>query len=65
MFYGKCNNVRIVTGEHTVSVHAPGYSSAVKLVTITSLTPHHIVFRLVKDERVMGLPRLVFIVLSG
>lgn len=52
-------------GEHTVSVHAPGYSSAVKLVTISSMSPHQIVFRLVKDERVMGLPRLVFVVLSG
>ncbi|XP_039297229.1 uncharacterized protein LOC111045750 isoform X1 [Nilaparvata lugens] len=53
-------------GEHTVKVHASGYLLSTKLATLMKEKPEQtLVFRLIKDETVLGLPRLVFILLSG
>ncbi|XP_075219466.1 carboxypeptidase D svr [Lycorma delicatula] len=53
-------------GEHTVRVEAEGYLPSVKLVTITAESKDQKkIFRLMKDETVLGLPRFIFIMLSG
>ncbi|XP_039297230.1 uncharacterized protein LOC111045750 isoform X2 [Nilaparvata lugens] len=55
-----------ISGEHTVKVHASGYLLSTKLATLMKEKPEQtLVFRLIKDETVLGLPRLVFILLSG
>lgn len=52
-------------GDHTVTVSAPGYLPTTKLVHITDKQTGPIMFRLARDETVMGLPRMVFIMLAG
>jgi hypothetical protein len=52
-------------GDHTVTVSAPGYLPTTKLVHITDKHSAPIMFRLTRDETVMGLPRMVFIMLAG
>lgn len=52
-------------GDHTVTVSASGYLPATKLVHVTDKHSAPIMFRLTRDETVMGLPRMVFIMLAG
>lgn len=52
-------------GSHTVTVSAPGYLPTTKLVHVTDRHSAPVMFRLSRDETVMGLPRLVFIMLAG
>lgn len=55
----------IVLGEYTATVSAKGYSSSTKLVKIVNNKPEQIIFDIVKLESVIGLPRFVFILLTG
>jgi hypothetical protein len=52
-------------GDHTVIVSASGYLPTTKLVHVTDKHSPPIMFRLSRDETVMGLPRMVFIMLAG
>ncbi|XP_021913626.1 carboxypeptidase D-like isoform X2 [Zootermopsis nevadensis] len=52
-------------GDHTVTVSARGYLPTTKLVHVTDKDSAPIMFRLYRDETVMGLPRMVFIMLAG
>ncbi|XP_034236718.1 carboxypeptidase D-like [Thrips palmi] len=53
------------SGVHTVTVEADGYLPLTKLVTVPAPQLLKVMFRLTKDESVMGLPRLVFIMFAG
>lgn len=56
----------LTLGEHPVKASAGGYHMSVKLVTITDKNKAHtVIFKLIRDETVMGLPRLAFITLAG
>lgn len=55
----------LTSGDHTVTVSAPGYLPATKLVYRGYEYSIPIMFRLTRDETVMGLPRMVFIMLAG
>ncbi|KAK5638630.1 hypothetical protein RI129_012925 [Pyrocoelia pectoralis] len=54
-------------GKYTIKVTANGYSENIKYVEVTSISkqPKFVMFTLTKDVNVMGLPRLVFILLTG
>lgn len=52
-------------GEHSVTVEAEGYLPTTRLVTISAPQFARVMFRLTKDESVMGMPRLVFIMFAG
>lgn len=52
-------------GHHTVTVSAPGYLPTTKLVHVTDRHSAPVMFRLSRDETVIGLPRIVFIMLAG
>jgi hypothetical protein len=52
-------------GDHTVTVSASGYLPTTKLVHVTDKHSAPIMFRLTRDETVIGLPRMVFIMLAG
>ncbi|KAJ4445265.1 hypothetical protein ANN_07066, partial [Periplaneta americana] len=52
-------------GDHTVTVSAPGYLPTTKLVHVTNNQSGSVMFRLARDETVIGLPRMVFIMLAG
>lgn len=51
----------------TIMVDAPGHSSEARVVHVGSLghIVNGVVFRLRKQEQVMGMPRLLFIILTG
>lgn len=50
-----------------VTVSASGYEPTRKLVTISELhvSPQQVIFRLVKNNKIIGMPRLLFTGLSG
>uniref|UniRef100_A0A1B6LU96 Peptidase M14 domain-containing protein n=1 Tax=Graphocephala atropunctata TaxID=36148 RepID=A0A1B6LU96_9HEMI len=52
-------------GEYIVYAEAKGYNSVTKLVSVMDRASSKVVFKLSRDQQVMGLPRLVFIFLSG
>lgn len=60
-------NVTLSPGKYTVKVNVDGYESSVKYVDVSGLilVPKFVIFTLVKDASVMGLPRLVFVIFSG
>lgn len=62
------NNVCMVfccQGIRTIKVNANGYYTAVKSVNVQSNHPVTVMFKLIKDERVLNMPRMMFIVLTG
>ncbi|KAJ1524156.1 hypothetical protein ONE63_010683 [Megalurothrips usitatus] len=52
-------------GEHIVTVEADGYVPLKKLVTLPGNQFTKVMFHLTRDETVMGMPRLVFIMFAG
>ena len=52
-------------GEYTVTITAYGYLPSTKLVHVTGNQSAPIMFRLARNENVMGMPRMVFIMLAG
>ncbi|XP_046683001.1 carboxypeptidase D isoform X2 [Homalodisca vitripennis] len=57
--------IPLAQGEYTVHAEAEGYNSVTKLVSVMSHAASKVVFKLTRDQQVMGLPRLVFIFLAG
>lgn len=55
----------LTPGEHAATVTAPGFIKMVKLLQIGIGSPFKVIFTLQKDERVFGLPRIVFIMITG
>ncbi|XP_069936705.1 carboxypeptidase D isoform X3 [Cherax quadricarinatus] len=53
----------LVPGAHTLTVKLDGYLEQTKLVQI--MGGDTVIFKLKRDDRVMGLPRMVFIILAG
>ncbi|XP_025200120.1 carboxypeptidase D isoform X1 [Melanaphis sacchari] len=51
-------------GIRTIRVSAHGYYPSVKSINILDGKPQTVIFKLIKDERVLNMPRLMFIVLS-
>lgn len=54
-----------VLGEYVVSASADSFINVTKLVSIISATPRKVIFKLPRNQQVMGMPRLVFIFISG
>ncbi|KAK3916566.1 Carboxypeptidase D [Frankliniella fusca] len=52
-------------GEHTVTVEADGYHPVTKLITISSPHQVRVMFHLARDDSVMGMPRLIFVMFAG
>lgn len=54
-------------GEITLKVEAPRYLETIRLVNVASLNAEvkNVVFRLKRNEHVMGMPRFVFILLAS
>ncbi|XP_045606804.2 carboxypeptidase D isoform X1 [Procambarus clarkii] len=50
-------------GSHTLTVQLEGYYEQTKLVQV--MGGDTVIFKLKRDDRVMGLPRMVFIILAG
>ncbi|XP_042241968.1 carboxypeptidase D-like isoform X3 [Homarus americanus] len=53
----------LTPGVHTLTVQLDGYHGVTKLVQVVE--GNTVMFKLKRDERVMGLPRMVFIILAG
>ncbi|XP_050440945.1 carboxypeptidase D isoform X3 [Adelges cooleyi] len=54
----------IKDGKTTILIEAKGYYSSTKLVTIRDSQVQTVIFKLMKDERVLNMPRIMFIVLT-
>lgn len=54
-------------GKYTVKVTVRGYESSVKYVDVSDFNvyPKLVIFTLAKDRNVWGMPRLVFVILTG
>lgn len=52
-------------GIRTIRVDAHGYYTSIKSINIQDDNPQTVIFKLIKDERVFNMPRLMFIVLTG
>lgn len=52
-------------GIRTLRADAKGYYATVKSITIQGSQPYSVVFKLNKDERILNMPRMMFIVLTG
>ncbi|XP_076044068.1 carboxypeptidase D-like isoform X2 [Oratosquilla oratoria] len=56
----------LLPGRHTLEIFAEGYYPETKLVTVKDGTePTIVMMKLKKDDRVGGLPRMVFIIVAG
>ena len=53
----------LAPGMHTITVQRKGYYEETKLMNV--MGGNTIMFKLKKDDRVIGLPRMVFIILTG
>lgn len=54
-------------GKYTVKVTVRGYESSIKYVDVNDFNvyPKLVIFTLAKDRNVWGMPRLVFVILTG
>lgn len=53
-------------GHHTITVDIPGFISDTKMIITADLQRFsHIIFKLPRDESILGMPRLVFVIISG
>jgi len=57
-------SILLLPGSHNITATAPGY---LKLVSIYSFETHKLslMFKLTRDDNIMGMPRLVFIMMTG
>lgn len=60
-------NTELIPGNYTFIATASGFMQTVKYVDVTGINsiPNYVMITLPKDETVMGLPRMAFIVLAG
>lgn len=49
----------------TIRVDANGYYPSIKSINIQGIQPQTMIFKLKKDERILNMPRMMFIVLTG
>jgi len=64
--YFLCNHIQFYyKGVRTIRVNAHGYYTSIKSINIQDDKPQTVIFKLIKDERVFNMPRLMFIVLTG
>lgn len=53
-------------GSHNVTATAPGYIGQTKLVSMSDMKkPSMVIFKLIRNDNIMGMPRLVFIMMTG
>lgn len=57
MFY--CQGIR------TIRVDAKGYYTSVKSINVQDVQPQTVIFKLNKDQRILNMPRMMFIILTG
>lgn len=58
--------VLLPAGSHVIRAEADGYMSDTKILATPDIDKFsYLVFKLKKDESIFGLPRLVFVILSG
>lgn len=56
----------LLAGSHTITAEASGYIPETKLISTPDLKKFsHLMFKLRRDESILGMPRLVFIIISG
>jgi len=60
-----CNFFFYLQGIRTIRVDANGYYTSIKSINIQDAQPQTIIFKLKKDERILNMPRMVFIALTG
>lgn len=59
-------SINLMPGRYTIKVTADGYTSNVKILTVDYLNKAQIVmFTLIKDSNIWGMPRLVFVIFTG
>lgn len=61
-------SILLLPGDHNVTATAPGYHDETKLVSMHSFKTrkfYTLVFKLIRDDNVMGMPRLVFVMMTG
>lgn len=58
-------SVSVPPGTYSIDVSANGYYKNTKYLTIDSVNPQLVMFTLVKDSNVWGMPRLVFVIFMG
>ncbi|KAK2580979.1 hypothetical protein KPH14_006039 [Odynerus spinipes] len=53
-------------GSHNITATAPGFMQQTRLISIPDVNKYtHLMFKLRRDESIFGLPRLVFIIITG
>ena len=58
--------ILLPSGSHTITTSATGYIPETKLISTPDLKKFsHLMFKLRRDESVLGMPRLVFVIISG
>lgn len=63
---GQYNTV-LLPGNYTFVVKASGFVETIKLIDVSNLNniPNYVMITLPKDETVLGLPRMAFIIITG
>lgn len=59
--------ILVKPGKYTIKVFASGYQSNVKYIEVNSANvyPKLVMFTMVEDKNVLGLPRMAFIIITG
>ncbi|KAJ8675417.1 hypothetical protein QAD02_011203 [Eretmocerus hayati] len=57
--------IKLPHGSHLVTAEAPGFFAMSKVVNVTDNGMEVLIFKLRKDERIIGMPRLLFVIMSG
>lgn len=61
-------SILLSPGSHNITVTAPGYHAETKLVSTLPFEAKRfsrLMFKLVRDDNIMGIPRLVFVMITG
>lgn len=61
-------SILLPPGNHNITATAPGYHAETKLVSTSSFEVKRfsrLMFKLVRDDSIMGMPRLIFIMITG
>ncbi|KAK0098361.1 hypothetical protein PV326_009114 [Microctonus aethiopoides] len=58
--------ILLPAGRHTITAEAPGYIPNTKMISVPDLKRFtNLVFQLTRDESIAGMPRLVFVMITG
>ncbi|XP_011647483.1 carboxypeptidase D-like [Pogonomyrmex barbatus] len=61
-------SILLPPGSHNITAMAPGYHAETKLVSTLSFEAKkfsRLMFKLIRDDNIMGIPRLIFIMITG